>query len=332
MGAPKHMGELAIIIKAKNEEARIAQCIESVLRNSPPGVAVVIADSGSSDRTVVEAAKFPVQIATLRNASEASCGIAPQLGYQRCHAEFVMLMDGDMVLLPHFLEAALGFLAENPVAAGVAGVIVEKNLDNLEFKRRAARPPKTGWVDRLDGGGLYRRTAIEECGYLTDRNLHSYEEIELAARLAKRGWRLQRLTVPAVEHYGHRDTSFRLILQRWRSGYAYGSGEILRAGLEGGHLQYIISHLKELRLWFLVLAWWVAVLLCIVAPLNLAPKFFLTLVTLAIPFGAMLLKTGSAGASIYSVTYWCVNTVGMIWGFARPRKDPRSRIADVVVQ
>lgn len=58
-------------------------------------------------------------------------------------------------------------------------------------------------------GGLYRKSAVEHIGYLTNRNSHSYEEYELALRLRAA---VIALNSPAVKHYGHTDTSFKLLL------------------------------------------------------------------------------------------------------------------------
>ena len=91
-----------------------------------------------------------------------------------------------MRMAPGFIEQALTFLAQHPEAGGVGGRLVELNTQSLEYRERAARNPthlRPGEVDRLDGGGLYRRIAIEEAGFLSDRNLHSYEEFDLGVRL-----------------------------------------------------------------------------------------------------------------------------------------------------
>ncbi|WP_447476566.1 glycosyltransferase family 2 protein, partial [Escherichia coli] len=125
-----------------------------------------------------------------------SCGIGPQLGFQYSHHDLVCLMDGDMLLDKDFLGAAIAFLEANPRVAGVTGHVVEMNVDNLEFTRRVRRVSpenRTGSIDRMNGGGLYRRAAIAEAGYFSDRNLHGYEEFDLGVRLRSLGWELHRL-------------------------------------------------------------------------------------------------------------------------------------------
>ena len=104
----------------------------------------------------------------------------------------------------------------------MGGRLVELNTESMEYRERGLRAAahlSPGEVDRLDGGGLYRRRAIEEAGYFSDRNLHSYEEFDLAVRLRSLGWKLWRIPVDAVTHCGHDTPPYRLLMRRWRSGY-----------------------------------------------------------------------------------------------------------------
>src|SRR5207249_4615970 len=103
------------------------------------------------------------------------------------------VMDGDQRLYRGFLAAAIQRVEADQTLAGVGGVIVEREEDNLEYIKRATRDDpdrRPGYVTRLDCGGVYRRTAIESIGYFTDRNLHSGEEFDLGARLSAQGWKL----------------------------------------------------------------------------------------------------------------------------------------------
>ncbi len=178
---------VSVIIKTLNEEKKIAATIESALAAlEAVGGEVIVADSGSRDSTVEIASAYPVVIAQIEPPALPSCGIGPQLGYQYSRHPFLCLIDGDMLLDPDFLPAALAFMDEHPDAAGVSGHVEEMEIANLEFSRRvnrAAPENRTGTVDRMNGGGLYRRKAIAEVGYLSNRNLHGYEEFDLGARL-----------------------------------------------------------------------------------------------------------------------------------------------------
>lgn len=75
-----------------------------------------------------------------------------------------MLMDGDMELEEGFVDQAVAFLQAEPEYAGVAGTVEMDDAVNYEFKSRKQRISKIyplGDSDHLGGGGLYRRSAIE---------------------------------------------------------------------------------------------------------------------------------------------------------------------------
>lgn len=174
---------VSVILKTLNEEARIGAAIESVLAAlDGVGGEVIVADGGSRDRTLAIAARYPIQVVQLEPSIRPSCGIGPQLGFQYSREPFICLMDGDMLLDPGFLPEALSYLSANPRAAGVTGHVEEMNDTSLEYVRRRRRVSpenRIGTIDRMNGGGLYRRAAVEQAGYLSDRNLHGYEEFDL---------------------------------------------------------------------------------------------------------------------------------------------------------
>src|SRR5260221_3578925 len=111
---------VSIIIKALNEQRHIASAIESALA-ALDGIdgEVILADSGSRDRTIEIARRYPIKIVQLTNTAERSCGIGAQLGFQYSRGRYLCLIDGDMQLHDDFLLAALDCLARNPTIAGV---------------------------------------------------------------------------------------------------------------------------------------------------------------------------------------------------------------------
>src|SRR5690606_22041991 len=92
---------VSVIIKTLNEEKKIAATIESALAAvEATGGEVIVADSGSRDRTVEIAARYGVVVAQIEPPAQPSCGIGPQLGYQYSRHPFLCLLDGDMILDP----------------------------------------------------------------------------------------------------------------------------------------------------------------------------------------------------------------------------------------
>src|SRR5581483_4568159 len=226
---------LSIIIKALNEERHIASAIESALGSLREiDGEVILADGGSTDRTIELARQYPIVIVQLNHTKDRSCGSGAQLGFQYSRGQYLLLMDGDMQLDPGFLPVAIEMLTRNPRLAGVGGKISEPVVVNEEYEQRRERSnpdDRAGRVTRLDSSGLYRRAAIESIGYLTDRNLHASEEFDLGARLHCAGWKLIKIDRVIVHHETHRGNVYRLLLRRILTKYACAPGEVLRAAV-----------------------------------------------------------------------------------------------------
>jgi len=330
--------EVSIVIKALNEERHIGATVESALaaltRAGLDGE-VILADSASTDRTVEIAARYPITIVRLNRIADRSCGTGVQLGYQYCRGRFICLIDGDMRLDAGFLPDALRFLKDHPDFAGVGGIIVEREALNLEYVKRANAHDVdrvAGIVDQLDCGGLYRREAIEAAGYFGDRNLHSREEMELGVRLRVRGWKLARIDVPAVDHYGHSGGSYALLLHRWRTKLAFGTGEALRATMGRNAFWPALSKMRhELLLLAAVHVWWLALIAVGFATATPARGAFALAALALLPFAVMALKCGSLRIGLYSVAAWNVYAAGIWPGLFARRIDPAAWIDSTIV-
>src|SRR6185369_5426925 len=117
---------VSILIKALNEETNIAEAIESAIA-ALDGVSgeIILADSLSTDLTIEIAKRYPIRIVRLARATDRSCGIGAQLGYQYSLGDYICLMDGDQRLYRGFIAAAIERLDAEQTLAGVGGVIVE---------------------------------------------------------------------------------------------------------------------------------------------------------------------------------------------------------------
>lgn len=330
MASPK----VSIVIKTLNEEAHIAATIESAL-DALFGLQgeVIVADSGSDDGTVEIAARYPVTIVRMRNVLDRGCGAGAQLGYQVSRGEFVYLLDGDMTLCRPFLAPALAALEADQRLAGVGGLVRHRNLRTREFRLREARRPahlEAGPVDRLDGGGLFRRAAIEDVGYLADRNLHSFEELELGARLQSKGWTLKRLDLKAVDHHDHQVSDGRLMAMRWSMGYASGPGELLRAVWGKPHF---LDAVVKVRL--VAIVGFVYLTLAVMFGLGIAggwPGVAAAGVIGIAPFVVMIVRKRDVALGLHSVMNWLLYAAAFPRGLLARRKNPLEPIAFVAVK
>lgn len=327
--------KVSIVIKALNEQSNIERALRSALAAAEAvDGEVILADSYSTDQTIAIAKQFPVKIVQLNDPRERSCGIGAQLGYQYAQGEFIYILDADMEISIAFLHEAIVLMTQQTTLAGVGGQVKEMQLDSLEFQARAQRAPedmRAGEVDHLAMGGLYRRTAIDQVGYLTNRNLHSYEEFELGIRLRAAGWRLIRLPIISVKHYGHTMPAYRLLTKRWSSRYAQGVGELVRASLGRAHMPLLLNELSELKLYIGVFIWWVVLLstLALIRPWTTAISLFVTL--LSLPFAAMIIKKRNIALGMYAVIAWQYFTAGLLLGLLRKQVRPSEHIASSIL-
>ena len=334
------MSTVSIGIKALNEEGHIAGAIASAqaaIAALPAGMTgqIVVADSGSTDATVAIARAVPgVRVVQLADSRQRCCGAGAQLAWQAADGDWFYLLDGDMILDPGFLAQGIAFLQSHPEHAGIGGRVNEVNTQGIEFEMRkrtdrysqadaaALAEGTVEDVDRLDCGGLYRASAVRALGYFADRNLHAFEEFELGARLRAAGWRLARINIAGVDHFGHIAPVLRLLWRRLRSGYAGGAGEVVRAALGRPHARVVARQFVQPRYAVVVIGWWLGLLLAALATAPLA-----LVLLMAAPFAVLSLRHRSLRMGVYLVALWNMQTLAFIQGVLRRRSDPRTPLA-----
>lgn len=332
--------KVSIIIKALNEEKNIQRAIESSLKaiEEIGDGEVILADSLSTDETVKIASRYPVNIVQLKSPLDRSCGIGAELGLQIAKGKYVYILDADMEFFSGFLSKAIATLDQRPDLAGVGGLVKEMNMESIEFQERYKRNNSAlsaGDVFSLNMGGLFRKEALMAVGYFTHMDLNSYEEVELAARLKTNGYKLLRLDSYSVRHYGHEIGAYKLLFKRVRSGYIFGIGELLRSAWGKPHFKFLISHLKQIRLYAAYLLWELCCLLLLAVSLGTfsLPAITSLLAILVLPFLIMIIKKRSISTGIYSVVASVFNSNGMLIGFFKNRiGDPKRVISYSIIK
>jgi glycosyltransferase involved in cell wall biosynthesis len=326
---------VSIIIKAFNEERHIAGAMESALA-ALTGIdgEVILADGASTDRTVAIAQKYPIKIVRLDDAADRSCGAGTQLGFQYSRGQFLLLMDGDMRLHAPFLAAGIRVLEDNPALGGVGGRIDYHDADNLEYAQRVRRfdpDRRPGPVTRLNGCGIYRRSAVEAVGYLTDRNLHGGEELELATRLRASGWTLARIDSLAVHHYCRRGSPYRLLLERMKSRNSFAPGEVIRAAIGRPNFSLILRNDRNSRLCGLTMLWWASIAATATVTSGLS-ALLAAAALVVLPAAIMSMRWRSLRHGLYSIAVWNAQALCFWPGFLRRRKPPAQWIASTLVK
>lgn len=324
--------DLSIIIKTLNEEKNIEGTIKAAMcAASGFNAEIIVADSASTDATISIAQNYPVTIVRLKKPEERSCGLGAQLGFQVARGRYVYLLDGDMQCVPGFINEAIAYLENNLDVAGVAGDLEELgDANNHEFQVRraqlaASKNSNNAWYgekDWLDGGGIYRVSALQQVRYVTNRNLHAYEEKELGLRLRAAGWRLLRLKCTAVHHFGHSDPTWSLLLKRWRTRYVDGGGDWLRSAW--GKPYFKIALVQQKQYLILILLWLLTVISCALVWATTIPLLFTLTAWLFVMLTLMLKKGFYKG--LFTLAYLNFWSAGIVRGVLNKQRDPSSLI------
>lgn len=312
---------ITVSIKTLNE----AKCIEKTIDSIQQQIAayphkIIVADSLSTDNTQQLASAKGVTVVSLTQPVDRCCGVGHQLGYLYSEGEYLLLMDGDMELEKGFIDSALTFLETHPEYAGVAGTVEMDDAANYEFKSRKQRLHEIypiGDCDHLGGGGLYRRLAIEKIGYLTNRNLHAFEEAELGMRLLHAGYKLHRLDVPYFSHTSHNMPTFKLLMYRWRSGYNQATGELLRSAWGKPYLRDVLKMVKN----EIIFSIYMFALLISILTFN-AEIIGIALLPLLAFIILKAIKNRSLINGLHSVVNLAVLSAGLVKGLTHPVRDP----------
>ncbi len=312
---------ITVSIKTLNE----AECIEKTIDSIQQQIAdyphkIIVADSLSTDNTQQLASAKGVTVVSLTQPADRCCGVGHQLGYLYSEGEYLLLMDGDMELEKGFIDSAVTFLEAHPEYAGVAGTVEMDDAANYEFKSRKQRLHEIypiGDCDHLGGGGLYRRVAIEKIGYLTNRNLHAFEEAELGMRLLHAGYKLYRLDVPYFSHTSHNMSTFKLLMYRWRSGYNQATGELLRSAWGRPYLSHVLRMVKNEIIFSIYM------FLLLVSILTFNPEIIGVAILPLLAFIILkAIKNRSLANGLHSVINLAVLSAGLVKGLTHPVRDP----------
>ncbi len=329
---PNDKPAISVIIKTFNEQDGIAATIESI-RNSLHAYPyeIIVADSLSQDKTQQIATDLGVKVVSLQNPDDRCCGVGHQLGYVHSNkdSKYLLLLDGDMELKQEFIDVAIPFLEENTDYAAVAGRVEMDEAQNHEFKIRKQRIHliyPLGDVDHLGGGGLYRRSAIEEIGYLTNRNLHSFEEAELGLRLNQAGFKLHRLDVPYFFHHSYDMSTMQLLKNRWKSKSLMGWGELLRSAYGQPYFKGAFRNVKSASIFTLYL------LGLFLSLLTLQPILIgLAVAPLCLFILLKALKNRSLAVGLTSAMSMTAFSAGLVRGLFASQKDPHQAPDSTVI-
>lgn len=203
---------LSIVVITFNSQASIQTCLDSILRQEVRDLEILVVDNASRDRTrEIIKERFP-GVALIENPENFGASKARNQGIERSSGEWVLALDNDVVLgdgfLADFEEARKGFSVHvgmvQPNVLNADGKTVYSQGIHLSACRRFydvnRGRPKDGpglsekkIIGPCSAAAFYRRSMLdairEKTGYFDERFFFLVEDVDLAWRARRAGWK-----------------------------------------------------------------------------------------------------------------------------------------------
>ena len=230
----------SLVINVYNMADRLRLVLQTVAAQSNLEFEIVLADDGSSDATPAVVAAFRAQHPALalqhvwhEDQGFWRTGILNK-AFVAARTDYVIVVDGDMLLHPNFVAAHLRYRAAERVLSGYRGVTLRSELSNALLDGRQRYAPSLGWLarqasqGRLGGAGrgiemhapaLHRwfergSARLSGCNFSLSKALltrvngmdntireYGYEDFELGHRLSLLGVRVFDVSRRAITYH-----------------------------------------------------------------------------------------------------------------------------------
>ncbi len=265
----------AVIVVNWNGKAYLRVCLQSLRRQTHPDFQVIVVDNGSTDGSLeMLAQEFPeVRVEALKE--NMGFVVASNIGAQLAgDVDVLVMLNNDTEVEPDWLQALCAALEAHPQAGAAASkMLLFDRRDVLHAAGDVMAPgffPQNRGVWEVDqgqydddiwvfgpcgGAAAYRREVWEALGGFDERLFMYLEDVDLAWRMQKAGWKTVFVPEARVYHHlsatgGGKIASYYvgrnlILLHRWHLGWS----EVRQAWrpLLAGHVRIVWDALRAWR-------------------------------------------------------------------------------------
>jgi GT2 family glycosyltransferase len=211
---------LSIVIPSYQRTDLLAACLRSVTRHAPAGTELIVVDDASVGGLVSRVAAHFAGVRVLRLRRRSGFCVAANAGIRASIGDIIELLNDDTEVAAGWADAALACFADPDIAAvaplvltGPDGKVVDSAGDRYYLGGVAG---KRGHGEKLTSeflrsrsvfgasasSAFYRRSALERVGGFPE-SFHAYfEDVDLAFRLQRAGYRAVFEPASRVWHKG----------------------------------------------------------------------------------------------------------------------------------
>lgn len=199
MGPREPALKVSVVLAARNEEAVLARCLDSLVAQTHPEREILVVDDGSEDRTGDIAQSYAErhpEVRWVRIPHEGQGCVRPRMeGIARTDGPVVAVVEADAVYDPQFLSRCADHFRNPRVGAVVARLEVYEprtwigRCRDLQFRARFLDPENVRQEIRVGriGVHVFSRAAYRDVGGYDPGNPYGDDTV-LARRLRDRGY------------------------------------------------------------------------------------------------------------------------------------------------
>jgi GT2 family glycosyltransferase len=233
----------SVIIVNWNGLAYLKRCCAALVAQHFSSYEILMVDNGSTDGSIEWLSQVYPTVRIITNSTNLGFAEANNIGMRASSGEYVVLLNNDAFPEPQWLEALVAVAEREPQVGMVASQVrllaapeimdsagIEVDTLGLAWNRRYGLPARDEPTEPLEVFGpsgsaaLYRRGMLAEIGMFDPRYFAYYEDVDLAWRARRAGWRCLYAPEARVQHV-HSATSGKLSgfkarylgLNKWRT-------------------------------------------------------------------------------------------------------------------
>lgn len=210
---------LSVVIPSHNRPDLLRRCLATVTRHAPPQTEILVVDDGSPGGVVSATARTFGGVGVVQLSARQGFCVAANAGVRAARAFVVELLNDDTEVMPGWADAALARFAD-PAVAAVAPLVltwpggrVDSAGDDYHlggFARKRGHGETLGLphlrravvFGASASSAFYRREALLRVGAFPEEFRAYFEDVDLAFRLQRAGYRAVFEPSSRVLHHG----------------------------------------------------------------------------------------------------------------------------------
>ena len=192
---------VSVVIPTYNASKTIDDCLTSILKQDFSDYEVVVVDDGSTDDTLEKVKRYPVKL--MRSSHQGAPG-ARNVGFEASKGNIVIFLDSDCIVGRNLIVNLIGPLQNPEIGVTQAwwdNIDKDKLVPSLIFKVYEYLVPNIEYPDYLWSYCFaIRRELFEAVGKFDPATGIGADDIELAQRIVKAGYRIYLMRELRVKH------------------------------------------------------------------------------------------------------------------------------------